>query len=191
MLDYLRHIDQQTFLSVYNYVNQIDWLGSLSFYIARYGILIFIILIVYLFYRAGDEEQKARDRRAILYIFISLALAFLADEILNLLKVRHRPFVSFPDRVAKLNVIQDLTSFPSTHTIFVFAISVSLWISKFKKLAVPLMFLSLLVGLSRIAVGVHYPFDILGGMILGIFIPVYVHHQRGWFKKMLKDKDWL
>lgn len=186
MLDYLRHIDQQTFLWIYGYVDQIDWLGSLSFYLARYAILIFLLVIIFIFYYSANEEQRLKGRKAIILVFISLAFAFLIDEVLNLLKVRHRPFVTFSDQVAKLNVIQDLTSFPSTHTIFVFAISVSLWLSNFKKIALPLLFLSLLIGLSRIAVGVHYPFDILGGMILGIFIPIYVHRQRGWFKKMVK-----
>jgi len=191
MLELLRHIDQQTFLAVYDFINSIAWLESLSFYIARYGILVFILVIIYIYYRPGSDQQKIRDKKAILYLMLSLALAFLADEVINLLKVRHRPFVSFPNQVAKLNVIQDLTSFPSTHTIFVFAISVSLWLSEFKRCAVPLFFLSILIGLSRIGVGVHYPFDILGGVVLGVIIPIYVHHERSWLRKKLFRKEML
>jgi undecaprenyl-diphosphatase len=191
IIEYLRHIDQQTFLLIYDYVDSISLLETLSFYIARYGILIFILVILYIYYRPGDDRQKIRDKKAILYLLLSLALAFLADEVINLLKVRYRPFVTFPSQVAKLNVIQDLTSFPSTHTIFVFAISISLYLSNFKKLALPLFIFSIFIGLSRIGAGVHYPFDILGGMALGIVIPIYVHYERGWIKRRLIKREHL
>ncbi|GAH13048.1 unnamed protein product, partial [marine sediment metagenome] len=82
-------------------------------------------------------------------------------------------------------VVQDLTSFPSTHTIFVFSVAISLWLSSLKKLAWPLFILAILIGLSRIAVGVHYPFDIIGGAIIGIIIPIFIHHEGSWFKKKL------
>jgi undecaprenyl-diphosphatase len=191
IVDFLRHIDQQSFLAIYSYVDQVGWLGELSYYMARYGILIFIFLILYIYYRPGSDQQKISDKKAILYLLLSLALAFLADEVINLLKVRHRPFVTFPNQVAKLDVIQDLTSFPSTHTIFVFAISISLWLSNFKKIAIPLFIVSIFIGLSRIGVGVHYPFDIVGGVILGVIIPIYVHHERGWIKRKLIKKEKL
>jgi len=192
LFDYLRYIDQQTFLTVYNYVDAIPWLGQLGFYFAKYGILIPLLAMVALFYwPAKDEDTQIKFKKAVVYVMLCLAVAFLADEIINLLKTRYRPFVTFPDQVAKLNVVQDLTSFPSTHTIFVFSIVVSLWLSNLKKLAWPLLILAILIGLGRIVVGVHYPFDIIGGAIIGVIIPIFIHYKGGWFKKKLLNHQEL
>jgi len=191
-LDFLRHIDQQSFLAIYNYADQIVWLEFAAYYVARYGILLYLIILTWLFYRREEKEQKINDKKAVVYVLISLALAFLVDEIVNLLKVRHRPFVTFPAYVAKLNVVQDLTSFPSTHTIFVFVISFSLYLSNYRKLAYGLMAFAVILGLSRIVAGVHYPFDILGGIVLGAVIPIFVHREGGWFKqKLLNHREIL
>ena len=189
-LNILRHFDQQAFLAIYHAVDGISWLEILTFYIARYGIVVYFLILAILFWWPVKGQQRFQNKKAVVYVLICLAIAFLADEMANLLKARHRPFVSFPEEVAKLNVVQDLTSFPSTHTIFVFAMAVSLWLSEYKKIALPLIIFAFVLGFSRVAVGVHYPFDILGGIALGIVIPILVHHQGSWFKqKILNHKE--
>ena len=61
-----------------------------------------------------------------------------------------------------------------------------------KKIALPLMIFAFALGFSRIAVGVHYPFDILAGAFLGIVIPILVHREGGWFKqKLLNHRNLL
>lgn len=192
ILDFLRHLDQTSFLLIYNFFDARPFLEALAFYTARYAILVYFVIVVGLFVWPGKDREKVKRKKVVVYVLICLALAFLADEVINLLKVRHRPFVTFPNKVVELDVIQDLTSFPSTHTIFVFAIAVSLWLSDLRKVAAPLIVLAIALGLSRIAVGVHYPFDILGGAILGVAIPIFVHHQGSWFKqKLLNHRELL
>ena len=39
-----------------------------------------------------------------------------------------------------------------------------------------------IVGLSRIYLGVHYPFDILGGMFWGLFVSLLVYNFYNRFK---------
>ena len=62
----------------------------------------------------------------------------------------------------------DQFSFPSGHTsaAFVIATSISHF---FPTLQVPVYFWALLVGVSRIYLGVHYPTDILAGLAIGVF----------------------
>jgi len=65
-------------------------------------------------------------------------------------------------------------SFPSGHTSSSFAAGVVLYLMLPKKYGVPAMILAFLIGISRLYVGVHYPTDVLGGMVMGTLIAVAV-----------------
>lgn len=56
-------------------------------------------------------------------------------------------------------------AFPSGHTatIFVLTVIISLFFRKLS-LAIPLLAIATIIGVSRIAVGVHWPLDVLGGI---------------------------
>lgn len=60
-------------------------------------------------------------------------------------------------------------SFPSGHTAASFAAASALWFSKEGKLWMPALLLAVLIAFSRMYLYVHYPTDVLGGVILGIF----------------------
>ncbi len=59
------------------------------------------------------------------------------------------------------------SSFPSGHAIFVFALATGVYYYN-KTLGRWLFAASVLVGVSRIFVGVHWPYDIVAGAVLGI-----------------------
>lgn len=61
-------------------------------------------------------------------------------------------------------------SFPSGHTSSSFAAGVVLFLMLPRKYGVPAMILAFLIGISRLYVGVHYPTDVLGGMVMGTLI---------------------
>jgi len=82
---------------------------------------------------------------------------------------RPRPFVD--QQVNQLIEHSASGSFPSGHIAFLFALSAAIYFFN-KKIGWLFFGLSFLIGLSRIFVGIHYPLDILGGIVVGILSAV-------------------
>lgn len=85
------------------------------------------------------------------------------------LQIPRPPAVLAADAFHMIGHKLELVSFPSGHTLSAFAAATLLALGlglRGWRLAV-LLLLATLVGLSRIAVGAHWPLDVLGGAVLG------------------------
>lgn len=102
-------------------------------------------------------------------VFILCSSQFIIFTIKYIVK-RKRPF----EVSKKIQLLEQMSfdpySFPSGHTLNAFLLS---YILK-KNIRINLGILPYLVGLSRCYLGVHYPSDILGGIILTKII-IYLH----------------
>ncbi len=65
-------------------------------------------------------------------------------------------------------------SFPSGHTLASFEGAVSIWLYH-RKWGTAALILAALIGFSRMYLFVHFPTDVLGGLILGVLIALLVH----------------
>lgn len=100
-----------------------------------------------------------------------LSLAFEAILInLTIKKIvgRTRPYV-VNEAIEYITTRPSDNSFPSGHTGCVFAVASVLFYMMPKKVGIPAMIIASLVGISRLYVGVHYPTDIIGGFLIGMF----------------------
>ena len=75
------------------------------------------------------------------------------------------------------------SSFPSGHSTAAFALATSYGLEN-KKLLIPLTAGAVLIGLSRIYLGWHYPSDVLAGAAVGIGWGVAVHSQKRFVLKL-------
>lgn len=75
-------------------------------------------------------------------------------------------------------------SFPSGHTAASFASATALYFAGEKKLWKPALVLACLIAVSRLYLYVHYPTDVLGGVVIGI-IAGYLGYR---LVKVLEDK---
>ncbi|MCZ8512611.1 phosphatase PAP2 family protein [Paenibacillus filicis] len=95
----------------------------------------------------------------------ALAVSHLPVAIIKKKYPRLRPYLVLPDTVTCKNPLTD-HSFPSGHTTAVFSVAVPLMFIG-SSVAIILLPLALLVGLSRIYLGLHYPSDCLAGSLIG------------------------
>ena len=96
---------------------------------------------------------------------------------------RPRPFAQYPNDIIKRTNAGPY-SFPSGHTSSAFAMATAMSLSTKKwHVAVPSYAYACAVGYSRMRLGVHFPTDVLGGMVLGIGSSLLVFQIDKWIQK--------
>lgn len=115
---------------------------------------------------AGAFFLGKKWRYGFIALFASAFIAYAVNAAIGYAYFRPRPFVDHP--VVKL-ISKSSTdkSFPSDHTALAFAIAAALFYFD-RRVGGCVLLLAAGIGIGRIAVGVHYPSDILAGMVAGI-----------------------
>ena len=148
------------------------WFDVLGVYFAKYlEYLLLFCLLLFIF------KNFRKYQLMILKVCISVAFARLV--IVNLIRwvlPRARPFVD--NQVNLLLEHAPTSSFPSGHASFYFAVATVVFLCLRKiehrpKFWWQISFLffsaALTIGIARVFCGIHWPSDILGGILVGIF----------------------
>jgi undecaprenyl-diphosphatase len=117
-----------------------------------------IILVLLWFYSSTSKKLALRS-------FFSGFISLNVGQYLAAGVKRERPFLS--GGVTEVMFHRPDYSFPSEHAILLFAVAFSLWFGGYKKLGILMMVLSTIITVSRVAVGFHYPSDVIIGGLLG------------------------
>ena len=127
-----------------------------------------------------------KTRRTGVMCFMALIGSLLVNNIiLKNLAARVRPYDAM-EQVRLLVEAQKDFSFPSGHTGSSFAAASVIFFSMKKRYGVPCMLFAALIGFTRLYVGVHYPSDVLVGMVDGILIGYIVVKKLS--KKLCQEK---
>lgn len=128
-----------------------------------------VIALVVLWYIARFAYNRIRISD-IATLVGSLLFTTVAYTLLKNLVERARPFVA----LGIPHLVNDSSyAFPSGHTATMFALATAVWFRD-RTAGYLVGICGLLVGIARVAGGVHWPSDILGGVVLGIIVGVLV-----------------
>lgn len=165
-ISFLQWVDatfhSQTWL---NYIMAgITWLGEFG----AAGIVLAVVLLIF-----------KKTRWAGVAVAAALVIDFLiVNVILKTAVNRPRPWTEWEeiaDFYASIGVRRPTdTSFPSGHAAACFAAAVAVTF-RYRLKALPALIVALLVALSRIYICIHYPTDVLGGVLIGSLCGVAGH----------------
>lgn len=143
--------------------------GVFAFVSEGLGVVVAFVSSAYLvWYCLSAGETKRQTIRAVfLYVFPAV-LALVISEILKELIAVARPFIAL-DGVTVLTPHGGMDSFPSGHAIVYSALAVSAFFVH-RRMTVWVASAAVVIALARIIAGVHWPFDIAVGWLIGVCV---------------------
>lgn len=158
-------LDTQLFYLLNNLAGQSSFFDGIVVFLASY--LPPILIVFFIAFLLFSQHSKREKLQIFLITTISVVIArFGVTELIRFFYHRTRPFVDLP--VNQLLTNNDW-SFPSGHATFFFAMATAVYLYH-KKWGIVFIGATILMTLSRVIAGVHYPSDIVGGALVGIIV---------------------
>ncbi|WP_345118457.1 undecaprenyl-diphosphatase [Bartonella pachyuromydis] len=161
-----------------DFLNQIDieLLGILTGNHQSWSVLVlfsifcakFLIYIIPLHLCALWFCGEQMERRVALSICVSIGVALFIGYLISLIYFHPRPFVV--GLTSPLIHHRPTASFPSNHALTIAPYTANLYFYRYKVASKFAAVFLCLICWGRIFVGVHYPFDVIAGILLGVFI---------------------
>ena len=101
------------------------------------------------------------------WILCAVVLLAVTNLLLKNIVARPRPFAEIEALIPMITKPKDF-SFPSGHTTASFAVALVMLRMLPKKFGIPAVVLAALVAFSRLYLGVHYPTDVLTGLVIAL-----------------------
>jgi undecaprenyl-diphosphatase len=133
----------------------------------------FVLLLAALFLVRG-KWRSLNGRHGVVAAGFSALLALGIAHLFADIWARPRPYLAHPDAHLFIPASHD-TSFPSDHATAAFAIAVALLL-RHRKAGWLALALATIVSIARVAVGTHYPGDVLAGALIGTAAALILWH---------------
>jgi undecaprenyl-diphosphatase len=159
-------MDYKKFKSIHQlsgHFSPIDFLMILISNKIRY---VFILVLIFMYFRNHAYKKVSFNAT------ISAGITLIINTLIKFFYFKPRPFMK--RKIGILIPSKMDSSFPSKHTLLVFAISTSIFLYN-RALGSIMWILSVLTGFSRIWIGHHYPSDIVGSAFIATITSIIVN----------------
>lgn len=164
-MQYLINLDQNIFYWFNSLLFKSPILDSIIQFFAVYLIYSVPLLLLFFWFFRSDDKRKS----FLLDLTITSVISWqVIARMIGIWINRPRPDTFLSTK--ELLFHPPTYAFPSDHALFLAFITTFLFLGGYKKMAWVALFITILISLSRIIVGFHWPTDILVGWILGVIL---------------------
>lgn len=165
MIPFLLAANTRVFLLIYHVATANMLTAAVAVFLAEwFPLLLITIVVAYAFFKSNGESA----RHLLARFFVTPLLVLLIALAEKMLVSVPRPFVSL-DIMPLISVSDPFSAFPSAHAAFFAALAVAVSAVN-PRMGKWYACGALIIGIARIAVGVHWPSDVLFGLGLGFLV---------------------
>ena len=147
-------------------------------FIAQNFQYLFAITLLLLWFKKDTKEKVVANREVAIFAMMTMLIALGINQIIGFVYFRPRPYTL---HTAHLLVKPSVDpSFPSDHATFAFALALPILVGN-KYFGRVMIVMSLLFSFSRVYVGIHYPLDVVGGVIIAYATYKAIHKFPKYF----------
>jgi membrane-associated phospholipid phosphatase len=181
MIDNLVGIHKDILLWFYNLIGKSEALDHGIYLLANridnYVVLLAMVTLSALVYRSIEHTKWKRLRFLIIELFqivVAVNIAWALSYILKIITHIPRPYLRYPNEIIQLFPYGGFDSFPSGHATLFMALACMIYLHH-KYIGSLFIFLAVIISLTRIISGVHFPIDILVGWGIGAGVSLLVY----------------
>ena len=177
MIEFFTKVDLSILLWIQENLRS-EYITTFMYHTTSIGSIL-LALIALCFIIKGSRSEKIAGVAVLASCFLEV---FIVNGVLKNLIARPRPFVTYDEVVPLVNILSE-HSFPSGHTALVFSMAFVIYKllpAIYGKVAIVI---ACLVGFSRVYLGVHYPSDVIAGIIVGWFVSLVTVYVKNQYKK--------
>jgi undecaprenyl-diphosphatase len=163
--------NKELFMDINAFAGQSSSMDAVGIFLAGYVVYGFILFEIYLYFVAKRKNEAV-------FAFYAMLLGLLINQAIGTFYFHNRPFMDHLGTTLQRHIGEN--SFPSDHTTFMLSIAFTLFLFRQTRVyGAILILLGLASGFARVYIGVHYPYDIIGGTMVGLISAVLVYVFRG------------
>jgi len=174
-------LNKEWFLEINSLAGHSHFLDEIMILSAKGVPFIFALMLVYLWFSNRKNES--------LFVVHSVIIGLIINTIIHIGYFHPRPFVEHLG-ILLIHHNPD-TSFPSDHTTLSFSVAfMLLMFQSTRRLGLIAIILAFMCGVGRIYVGVHWPFDVIGGIIIGFIassLVLFLKNRLQYFNNYIID----
>ncbi|MGC9155234.1 MAG: phosphatase PAP2 family protein [Ferrimicrobium sp.] len=161
-------LNRQLYLDVNHFAIATPWAhGFMAGYAHLIGIGLLALLLLIAWWRARSRPNPERSVAKVLWAAGGTIIAEgISHDVLKPLIAERRPYLT----LAHVEVLLTRTngfSFPSGHATIAGAVIVGLWLSRDRLMTLLAILVGVFLAFGRVYVGMHYPGDVVAGLIFG------------------------